>query len=769
MPPGIATATASQLTASRVKAQPAWILAGALLAAVVLVGCLPLLAGKASPLWDACDYFGPLFSLVADHAKSGRLMLWDPWINGGSPDFAEPQVGTASPVLLAFALLSSNPFHGFIAYWLVVWIGGGIGMLLLCRHLGAPPWGGLVVALGFVASGVYTGNAEHTSWIYSFSFLPWIVWRFDKGLLERNYWFIVQAGVFWGLSAQGGYPGVTIANSLFLVLWAAGRVWISGEPSGEWVVPRTRDSRTTGTALKHGVRRFAFALAICGAIAFAVMSPAYASFQRENRGYTFRAGGLDRQFSISSGALPPAAYATVASPYIYRLRPPDQRPLWPETDISMTNIYMGVLVPILALAAFVRPSRWRIWLLLMAVFFGCCAVGSHLPVRGWLYDFVPPTRYFRMPSLFRMYVIVIAGALAALSTRDLEINWQQAAWARAARGLFPMSAIVGVAAVLAYSRMLHSVGQRMGSAPYPLFQLLFTWMAAMLIFFLGGRGVLSRKVWMTAAIALAAFDAGSTLYLSNPTMYSYPSLTVWQAASKLHVSSLNLFPRGWQRSLLPPEATGTYLNDRNVAPKVATFCNRTPLKNTYFQHYLDDPMLSRMAIGDQRIWFSEHPVWLSPTDANFAAFAQKVHASGPILALHSPAEMLGQAPLLPASSNWSASVEPMLPAAADLVSYLPNLLAFRYHADRDGWLLVTDRWANAWTATVNGAPQPIFGGNFIFRAVQVIRGDNLIQFRYRPQGYVARVALSWSVVVIVLLIQVWMLATRHKPRSARAR
>jgi uncharacterized membrane protein YfhO len=98
----------------------------------------------------------------------------------------------------------------------------------------------------------------------------------------------------------------------------------------------------------------------------------------------------------------------------------------------------------------------------------------------------------------------------------------------------------------------------------------------------------------------------------------------------------------------------------------------------------------------------------------------------------------------------------MVPATANLVAYLPNALTFRYHADRDGWLLVTDRWAPAWTAKVNGRAQPVLVGNFIFRAVPVISGDNLIDFRYQPQGYWPSVALSWLVLALVLVGQAWL-------------
>ena len=119
----------------------AWILAGTILAATVLLGNFELLSGRTAPTWDAVDYFAPLFSLIADHAKAGRLMLWNPWVNAGSPDFSDPQVGASSPLLLLFALIVPNPFFGFLAYWMALWIAGGLGMMLLCRHLKAPRLG----------------------------------------------------------------------------------------------------------------------------------------------------------------------------------------------------------------------------------------------------------------------------------------------------------------------------------------------------------------------------------------------------------------------------------------------------------------------------------------------------------------------------------------------------------------------------------------------------------------------------------------------------
>jgi uncharacterized membrane protein YfhO len=132
------------------------------------------------------------------------------------------------------------------------------------------------------------------------------------------------------------------------------------------------------------------------------------------------------------------------------------------------------------------------------------------------------------------------------------------------------------------------------------------------------------------------------------------------------------------------------------------------------------------------------------------------------MVLHLREEMTG-ATASPASDiAWAQSAQLMVPATASLVAYKPNELTFRYRADRDGWLLVTDRWADAWTAQVNGRAQPVLGGDFIFRAVPVISGDNLISFRYEPHGYLPLVVLSWSVVALVLVWQLWLWSRRAK-------
>ena len=73
--------------------------------------------------------------------------------------------------------------------------------------------------------------------------------------------------------------------------------------------------------------------------------------------------------------------------------------------------------------------------------------------------------------------------------------------------------------------------------------------------------------------------------------------------------------------------------------------------------------------------------------------------------------------------------------AAQVLRYEPNELELAVRSPNRGWLLVTDRWAPGWRATVNGRPTDVGGGNFVFRAVPVDAGPNAVRFSYRPTAW----------------------------------
>ena len=733
-----------------------WFFAAGVLVVVLLAANGRLLRGKAYPQWDAVDFFGPAYSLVADHVRAHRLLTWDPWTSGGTPDFAEPELGSNSPVLLLVAAVFPKP-SGFIAYWMLIWIAGALGMLVFAKHLRCPPWGALVAALGFAASGFFIGHAQHTSSLFSIAFLPWIFWRLDDALLRERYWSAVQAGALYGLSALGGYPQFTILTPGFLGLWAVGRIFFS-DTMDETHAPTSKIRRS----------RLLPAIAILllvGVIGGLIFCPPYAEFMTETHGYSDRIGPRTRVESVSSNLLPAGATTTLASPYLFLLSFPGlPGRMWPTSDISMSNIYSGAVVMVLGIFALLHRSRWRYWLGLVVLFYMCCSYGNQLPLRGWVYDYAPMTRYFRNASMFSVYSIFLMCVLAALAARDIDgvVELPSAE----ARKFLAVGLVAASAAVISFFLVTRQALMLPFGFHLAVLHLAIVWVGIASAGLLAVFHRSSIRRFVQTLVAIAILDAFLGILIAAPALYSSATTAQWHEMDNKHVANLELRSQEFFRQL-NSSAVGTVPhapNNRNIPPKIAVLDSYAPLRNRFLTSMVADPMLQQVALRKSRTWFSAQALELAPSDSVYEKFADDAHRRhSPVLILHSPEQMkrlsFSKAASPDDSEEAAAAVVPLDQvesaslATVDLVSYFPASLQFHYQAPKAGWLMITDRWAPGWTVKVNGKSQPVQGADFVFRAVRVEPGDNFVQFRYRPRQWLYLLIVSWGTLLVVGICQ----------------
>ena len=754
-----------------------------------------LVRGLAVGIWDVDGVFFPYQVLVADYARIGRLIHWDPWSNAGRSILGDPQLGIFSPVNFIIGLLTGGTSSGFIFYWLLMWWLGGFGMLMLARHLKAPSWGACVVALGFLFCGAYTGHAEHTPFITAFSFLPLIIWRLDSALRTHQFRPAIEAGALWGLSALAGYPGLTIITGCFSALWAVGR-WLFAEPSGTELILGSTNSTT------KMVRRppfwFAFStLALVLVVGLVVLSPTYVAFFVEGAGTNARVGALSRERAIVSNALHPGALWTFASPYLTIVKFYDQmngkNNLWPYTDVSSASIYAGAIISVLALCALLRQprDRWRWWLLGLGLVSVACALGQALPLRGWLYDWFYPMRFFRHAAIFRLYYLFALSVLAAVATCDLAVAFRcptDRTWTT----FFAASTCVASCALLVFMASANYASDT-GKIIFLLSYVhaLWIWLGICGVAFsmwLLRNGLRSRCLPILM-LALAGSDAFLTSTLSRQTVISTRPEDVkrWASLDERHSAVLDLTVNGLLR-----EDTSCYPNPPCKLLKSDQLITKVPVFNSYatgesYFHYkmIDHPILKEMSIGTERVWFSKHVSQVVATERNFAAFVRRAETLGaPPLVVHSPEELLRRD--VPSKEDFfqrtggdgseqtgTRQVAQIneLPAAEkatiNLVRYLPDELSFNVWCPTDGWLLVTDRWARSWQAEVNGRPTTVYGGNFIFRAVHVSAGQNNIKFTYHPFGFPWLVVFSWGTLAVVACYSVYSAVHRRTAPSPK--
>ena len=728
----------------------------------------PLLTGRAGAIGDAESWSTPYFTLLSDFTRAGQFMLWDPWTETGVPVCAEPHSGAFSPAVMLAARLTGGTQRGFVRYWLATWLLGGLGMLVLARRLGASSWGGFVVGMGYLFSGVLMGHAEHISCLHSFVALPWIMWRFDVALQERRFLPAIEAGGLWGLSALSGYPSLVLSTAGLAALWAAGRA-VCCSPDGQ-------ARHGWHSRLVHAVE----CVLILGAVGLLIASPMYVAFNRETPGVANRSMPIVRWIACEDNAFDPQGLGTLASPYLARLQLAGLADTY--SDYSMLCVYVGALSLWLAvLAILLRPrDAWRWWILAIGLLGLGLAMGRALPLRGWLYDLCPITRYFRHAAMFRFCAVFALCTLAALGARDLAAAGLASAWR-------PRWRVLGAAIVLGLSCI--AIGCRQahcGKQPNPDWlwadlSVLAIWGSVMVLAVVCVWAMNRPTRWAAVpllACLIAAGDAASNSQLVAP-IYRHsvePILREWQ--DRLHGRRRELHltaAAGLQRDL---NSGSNSCPQAHLVQKRAVVRGYTTLMNYSYLDWCKTPALVDAISPPARMWFSPTVLGAGISPEAFQAFRSRASELGaPPMVIHSREALLAGV-LDPIADGPAIVALRQQPAATrlaiELIEYDPQTLAFRVTCPADGWLVATDRWAPGWRAVVNGADTPVLGGMFLFRAVRVKAGANEICFTYRPWGHPWFAMLSFATLGAVVAASLGHAAwrwrrggSRHSPTAAK--
>ena len=707
----------------------------------LFVASFDLCVGKVVVPWDAHDFFTPYFMGLADFTRAGKLMLWNPFLVGGIPDFVEPQLGAFSPIMLLVGLVFGGSLLGFRIYFLTVWWLSGLGVFLLGRRFRLPAWGAALVAFNWIFSGFLLGHAEHVSFIYSLAWLPFEVLLLDLAIAQGSWRKFAAAGALWGISMLGGYPGVVFNNVFVLAAWAVGRCFLPA-PTSPWA-SRSMASRAL---------RIAGGLALGLGVGCAVMAPNLAGLLLEGLGVSEKSGALPRAAAVGNNSLGPLCLFSLVSPFLATLPP---AALWPRTDLSAANVYIGT--PTLALAVMAlfhgrRRVRWSV--LAGSVILFMFALGPALPLRGWLYDCVFFTRYFQHSGIFRGPAMLLLVVLALLGLRDLDHD--------EARRWLPL--LVSLVLAGASFLVLPKVAGLAKARPTPLAQghLVVVWLGSCLAFLLyavlpTARKQLRKALWAGALVVVAFLDGYLCNKISITNADHRPGIVASEKRlEERHQTSLDLGRlTGFSRTEHIQGGLGVpSLTAWPIVIKTPVLTGYTCLRNMRQERMAKVPSTRALGVGNTKVWFSASAVQAAPTVELFEAFISRSEATKiPPLVVHEPDAFRKNRPLMPADLGAMQAAMSVAPLDARLLAYTPTHLDFQVDAPSDGWLLVAERWAPSWRATVNDRPAVVHPADFIYRAVAVKAGGNKVAFNYSPASLPFALVLCWGTLVVVGLLQ----------------
>ncbi|MCB0024853.1 MAG: YfhO family protein, partial [Caldilinea sp.] len=97
-------------------------------------------------------------------------------------------------------------------------------------------------------------------------------------------------------------------------------------------------------------------------------------------------------------------------------------------------------------------------------------------------------------------------------------------------------------------------------------------------------------------------------------------------------------------------------------------------------------------------------------------------------------------------------------------AYAPERVVVHTSTAGPALLVLSDSFYPSWSATVDGAPAPIYAANALFRGVVVPAGSHEVIFEFAPAGWAAGLwlaALGGLLLLLALSAALWLRRTRR--------
>ncbi len=691
----------------------AWLFVVLVYSSSLLLLLSPLLFNSVDPKWDALDFFFPAFSYLSDSIREGRLPLWDPFTNCGYPYHADPSNFTLNPLALLFGAIFDSPSRGLNWFWVCNWWWGGLGMIWLARHFRAAPSGAFVSAISYVLSGFFLAHAEHISFIVVAAWVPWIVVCAERAVIRSSVAYALFAGAALGFCSYGGYPGLILFTCFALALWLLLRF-----------IPQSSCDELGSRPLSDRALWVVITLALIATIFILIWSPLLNAFISEGHGYTERVNQLTVERATTRE--PFTFYAAISLFFPYVTFTGRQ---WMETDISMSNAYMGMLtIPLALFWMYKAGARRSWWLLFFVLFMFVVSLGGKYGLRTLIYYLYPPTRYMQYNAPFRLFWIFPLCLAAGLGLTYIIDHLEQRkimfrvllSWFIAACAVAAVFCTLSIRHATPYTHDLYRL-----FAPGVTILLLgcaFMW------YLIGNKTVRATRSAPLIFALIMLIDMSVHLYNNSGTVWDPLQTTKNIELYQQH----STFTQGNPPARIVGRPFG-YLNAQQILKVPLTQGYLTMLSDS-FDNVLCQSRFAEVLSSPHRFWLSPG-VETSPSKEFTLARLVTVGSGVPVpVILEQPSDGFGAGPVVPGSYG-AANVKTFAPEKIEIEVVVPGT--------HGAFLASTERFTPGWKVLVDGVPQRVHKTNLFFRGVYVPSGQHSVEWRYEPDSWWLLVSLSY--------------------------
>lgn len=686
--------------------------------------------------WDIMDQALPWRYYISECFQSGYLPAWNPYENLGYPMFADPLSGSWYPVVWLISATTGYTVYSIQFEFVFHILLAGVGMYLFARSFGLSQSATLIIAICFQGSGFMVGNAQHLSWIIAASWIPFVLLFYHKATSNKSIPMAIATSLCMFMLLSGGYPAFSIITHYILLIVfiiSIARALTNSVPVGKLLLINL---------LIYG----GFLLLSAGFIlSFYEVLP---YITREEIQIHQALHGSFTLPSLISLILP---FSISGANQVF------------QTDISMRNIYFGLL-PLLVLFPTIwmnKSNRYK-----MAGLFGILclmvALGNILPVREWLFNYVPMMDTFRFPAIFRLFSILGFLLYAGYGIQRVfdynELHRKKFAVAFAGLAILLISAII-IAITKGGSLVIPNMFSPLrydnylaNSSTYD--QIIFQGIFQLLV--LGGMAwavfKIKEKVFRIRAFTMIILiDILASVWVNQPM-----TVTTYAKPAKFQ-EQINHLPEGFPIPDMGPMNEKTD-NDRYIFPvwsnmgifhKITAVDGYNAFRIKSYDHFMESDTRDSI-LKNPLLWFSNKMVSLDNSKSQSSEFSHKT--------IIVPSGFEG------IDSNLTTQY--ILP---EITHFGPSFIEAKVNTPVNGIVVLLQNNLPGWTATVNNIKQIIVPVNSGFIGVQVFPGEQTVRFEYKPkwfrESFFFTIGLLSAFILALLILVYSGLKTRPVPVS----
>jgi len=772
------------------------LIAAALLAAWVLVLCLPMFSGgflvnpSSDQMWTGVPFrwFG-----AEQWRTTGSVPLWNPFMFGGLPFVGAMHGDIFYPTAWLRLILPIDTAMnlGFAVHYVLA----GFFAYLFLRSMRLGWTGALTGGLAYQLSGVMASLVRpgHDGKLFVSALMPLVLLGLVMAVRQRRMegYAVLALAVGLGLVS----PHIQLMQytlilagffTLYLAFWAEDR-------------PETARARFTALGLALAAVALGFGMGMIQLWPFVNYLPYAARY----------AGAMGWEYATSYAMPWPHVMDWLVSDFTG-----SAATYWGENPLKLHTEYLGAATLVLASVGVADKSQRRfLWFLGGAfLLFVLVALGAHTPFYRLWYAIVPGVQSTRAPGMAFFIPSFVVATCAGLGVERLlrgEGKKVLVGWMAGAAALFLFAAAGGLAGMAASWAGPEKSGVAAQSASTITLSGIKSAVFAAAVAGLG-FAVLAGKVRRLPAALWLVVVVGGDLYITARQFWQYSpraaqlygddavTLRLREAPYPYRALDPGIYPTAFLMAKRVPTVLGHHGNELHTYDELLggknVWANLFPTGSIRLQDFVSprypalwDLLSIRFLIlpedklplpgwhqmsglatapGGQTAFLYERDT--IPAYARVVTGAVKLPDSLLLPTLLDPRLDVARVVLLPNDAPVQPAPLDSMPARsasqARVVLWEPGRMRVRMEPvpDRAGYLLVSENWYPDWRAEVDGRPAKVLRGDLTFLTVPLPKGAREVRLTTRSTAYRRGKLVSFASLAAILAWLVLPMALRRR-------